>query len=379
MRSGVAVAWFILMVAAFLLGRVGTAPEAGRAPTGAELQVALDQTSPLDRAAELSRYLEALSPANVDEAAEMIELNQLFFTQPEHLMLMTAWTRFDSEGALDWAVSREGRLQRRATIAVVEAIAYTNPAAARALSEDRNDLSFGDLLHDHLIKGWARSDHLGTLTQHIISIRRSDRRRIATSLLATELLKRGSAGLTGWAESVPEDAPRGFKKLVFQKTADVLSVRDPAEAAAWIQQYVEHDYGQGTLELIARRWAAQSWESALDWLIARPPGEERMEALKRLFSDWLKRRTASAEAWARASAPDDAVDPAIRVIVRRDYWEHSAVSMDWSHLISDHDIRSEVQLGVGRSWYSRDPEAFREWLPQSGLEQRVQDKILASF
>ena len=380
MKFGAAAAWVLLIAIAFYLGRLGTTSEIETAPpTGAELQAVLERANPLDRATGLSRYLQELSPANVEEAVLIIELNQRFFTQPEHLMLMTAWARFDPEAAWRWATTRDRRLQRRATIAAVEAIASTDPEAARALIADRDDLVFVRLLHEALLRGWARSDHIDSLTEYISEIALSDRQQTAISILTTELMKHGRGAVTGWAESVPVDAPGGFKKLAFHGAVTILALQDPADAAAWIQDSLEHDYAQGALESVARRWAARSWESAMDWLIATPRSDEREKTLKSLFGSSLKRRPDRAESWVRASAPNEAVDPAIRVIVQRDYWERASAAMEWSSLLHDDDIRREVQLGIGRSWYSREPDAFQAWLPESGLEQSVQDQIFASF
>jgi len=378
-RVAVAAVWIMLMVVAISLGRRDPTRESSAVPTGGELRAALDQLRPLDRAAELSRYLEALSSANVDETAQIIERNHRFFTQPEHLLLMTAWTRFDPEGALHWARTREGRLQKRATIAVVEAIASADPEWAAELVEELEEVAFAGLLRDHLIRGWIRSDQLGALTQHITGLRHSDHQQAAAAILATELLQQGPDSLIRWAESIPEDAPDTFKQIAFRETVTALAVLDPAQAAAWSQDYLDEDYGKGMVEHIARRWAARSWEPTFDWLISLPQSDEQKRSLKTLFGESLKRRPDRAEAWARASAPNEALDPAIRVIIQRDYWKRPAAAMDWARLISDDDIRSEVQVGIGRSWYSQEQQEFRDWAADSGLEQDVLGQIYAPF
>lgn len=379
MKPGWALACLLLFIGAFLAGRFGaTGPRILPQESG-QLRIALEEGDPLERAARLSRYLEGLQRSNVDESTRIIEEHHRFFTQQEHLLLMTAWTRFDPSAALDWATSQEGRMKRRATLAFVEAMAYLHPAAAAELIEENDDLDLADRMHDHLIRGWARSDHIDKLTVHIMAISRPDRRKTATIILANELMKRGPDQLKSWAAAVPEDAPGGYKTIAFRNAADSLSMRDPEEAAIWIEDYAQHDHGRGALELVARRWSARSWASALDWLTTIPPSDEQKRALKKLFGEWLRKRPQAAESWARDAAPDISYDPVVRVIVQRAYWERPEVAMDWAHLIAEDEVRDEAQLGIGRSWYSRDAEAFMDWLPDSGLEQRIQDQILASF
>ncbi len=77
-----------------------------------------------------------------------------------------------------------------------------------------------------------------------------------------------------------------------------------------------------------------------------------------------------------AASPAKAVDPAVRVLVRRDSQLRPASALDWAHRLHNHTLRQRVLTAVGRAWLERAPAEFKAWLPDSGLEKQIQELIL---
>ena len=379
MRSSLAALWALALAAAFTLGRLEPVDIEADSLSLESFRESLDRRNSLSRSYAISRFLRQLNAEKIDEVIEAVEARQRWFTERDHLLLMTAWIDFDEQGAMDWAFFQPGRFRQRATAAFIDALAFRNPAAARSLVDGLADPVLAGLLHDHMVKGWARSDRRDDLTEYIMAaVPPGDHRQKATNLLTLEILKSGEEALIEWAEAIPDDATENYKSTAFAKAANALAIVDPARAAQWIQGHQDRTYAEGALEVIARRWAERDPAGALDWMATLPAGRQRSESVVSAFKDWLQKNPKQAEAWVLSASPAEGADPAVRVLVRRDYRRRPASALDWAHRIHDSELRQRVLTEVGRSWFLRAPKAFRAWLPESGLEKRIQDEILST-
>jgi hypothetical protein len=380
MRSSLAALWILALAAAFTLGRLEPVGiEADSLLSLESFREAVDQRNPLARSFAISRFLRQLDAEKIDGVVEAIEARQRWFSERDHLLLMTAWIDFDEQGAMDWAFSQPGRFRRRATAAFTDALAFRNAAAARFLVDTQGDPVLAELLHDHMVKGLARSERKDELTEYIMhTIQPGDHRQKATNILTLEILKSGEEALIKWAEEIPDDASGNYKRTAFAKAANALAVIDPARAAQWIEGHQDRAYAEAALELIARRWAEWDPAGALDWLATLSAGKQRIKNVRSVFQDWLEKNPKQAETWLRSASPAEEVDPAVRVMVRRNYRRRPALALDWAHRIQNPTLRQRVLTEVGRSWFLGAPEAFKAWLPESGLEKRIQDEILST-
>jgi hypothetical protein len=328
------------------------------------------------RAFGISSFLRRLSAEDVGEVAEIIEAEKNWLADPVLLLFMTAWTHFDELGAIDWAFSRSGHFRVRATEALIESLAFRNPSSALSAIDALNDPTALDGLHNHMIAGWARSDRRDDLDRYIMEIPTDLDRERATQILALEILKDGVEASIGWADEIPDDANRNFKQTVVRRVASDVAGIDPERAVEWIEGQRDRPYAPIAREAIVERWVERDPAAAMNWILTFPTDEERSQHLGSFFSTWLKQDPDAATDWLRSVSHAETVDPAIVAVVRRDSTREPSSALDWAHLIHDEALRRNALLGVGRRWLEQDPEAFKAWLPKSGLQGDVRREIM---
>jgi hypothetical protein len=360
--------WVAALVAAFAVGRLGFTGSGTEERPVRSFEKILRERDSLDRSYELSRFLIDLDEADIDEVAEIVEARQYWFGEADIALLMTAWTKFDGPGAVEWALSRKGPLKKRASEAAIEAMAFHNPSSARSLMDSIDTPELIDPLHNHMMKGWARSEFSDSFYQYSVNLPTSIERQTATETLVTVVASRGMGPMKDWLKAIPDDEPDNFKGLAIRRATDVLAAIDPVATAEWAMEFVDGKYGESLPMIIARYWAIRDLGATVAWLAAFPVTEERADRVRGIFSEWLEDEPDKATHWLRVAAPLAGADPAIRWMVRLNVIKDPGAALDWAHLIHADAVRLNVLRAVGRAWYKRDPEAFEAWLPESGLE-----------
>jgi hypothetical protein len=365
--------WLLALVGAYGLGTRAGAAASGSAPS---LEASLSERNPLRRSLEVSRSLRGLEQEDVAEVLRTVETAGFWFDAQEYRLLMSAWIPLDPASAIDWALMRPGLLARRALNALVEALGFFDVPRARGLISTSGLSEQTELLHLYMVQGWARSDLKYELTRYIESLPQGRPRQQATRTLVNEILKGGPEEVIAWAEEIPVDAERQFKRLTFQKAANAVARIAPARAARWVDAHLDGRYAAGAPKAVALRWLEQDPAAALDWLATLPQLGGGAELVKRGFKSWVEADPDAAKKWAMDASPALGVDPAVRVMVRRNFDRRPARAMQWAHRIYAREARLRVQTSAGRAWLRKDPDAFMAWLPESGLETQVRDLIM---
>ena len=371
-----AILWLLLVVGAYGLGARFPARTDPVVASTTSFEAALDHSDPLSRSFGISRSLRAVGAEGIGDVVEAVEAAGFWFDRQEHRLLMAAWVPIDPDDAVSWALSRAGILQKRAAEAALEALGYSDPIRALYVHQSIEDRSRADFLHLHIVQGWARSDRKNALAEHLASQPPSDYRQRAAAALANEILKGGPDELIEWVDAIEVDPDNGFKRTAFQRAINALAQLDPVRAARWHDEHLGRPYALRTANLVARPWAEKDPAAAMSWLVSLPAESTNEKRTKRAFTDWLQREAKSADSWVRAEPPSEAVDPLIRVMIRRNFDRSPALAMAWAHRLHNPVVRLRVQASAGRSWYRIDPDAFLAWLPDSGLESQVRDLIL---
>jgi len=383
-----ALAWLLALCGSFALGFFSIDnPKLEPLPIES-FREAFERPDPLLRTLEMSRFLRTLRAEDLDELIEFVESRQRWFDETDLLLLMTALVEIDESQTLDWALAQEDAFGLRAQGAVLEAMAFRNPIGARTLVDSQRDARRAALQEEHLIRGWARSDYLQDLTDYVVLIKRADKRERATVILAQEIVRRGTEKLADWGKAIPDDAKEEYKRLAYKELADVLAVVDPIQSRRFVQFDIKEFYVLEAVPALMEVWVEEAAPTALHWFLTTPEyegwtepipayeGWQRSSAL--LFREWHDEKPRIAEAWLRYELPSHWADPLVRVLVRKNHLKRPVLALDWAHLIDDPTIRMEVQLRVGREWFRREPDRFRDWLPDSGLDPSIQEAILKS-
>jgi hypothetical protein len=368
------VLWLVALVGAYQLGEASSA--GAKAATAPALAAGHSERNPLRRSFEVSRALRGLEAEEVVDVARVVENAGFWFNSQEHHLLMSAWLRVDPVSPMDWASARPGLLGRRAQIAMIDSLGFFDPPRARGVISSLGLSQETEFLHLYMVQGWARSEHKGELTRYLEKLPQGVPRQQATRVLANEILKGGPEELIAWADEIPVDAERQFKRLTFQKAANAMAGVEPELAAQWVDEHLGQRYAVAAPKVVVLRWREEDPAAALDWLISLPATVGRRELVKQTFESWVESDTDAAQEWARRASPAAGVDPAVRVLVRKFFKTSPAVAMEWAERIHVPEIRQSVMASAGRAWLAQGRDAFLAWLPESGLEPEIRDLIL---
>jgi hypothetical protein len=375
LAAGVAVG----LAAGLVIGRLSApGPQREEEATLASFRRALEDRDWLTRAHRISAYLQRLGPDELPEALEALERRRAWLSAEEIRLFMLAWSRFDAAAAFEAALAWPGRSQRTAAGAAIYAWAFTAPDAALRALEAVEDAQLRDFLRTRLVAGWVRGEQKDAANRYIASLPEGAQRDSFAGMLARELNEQGSEAVMRWAESVPEILP-SYKQSAFRKACAAIAASDPAAAVRWAGEHAGRDYAKGSSAIIAGRWANTDPQAALEWLMGLPPDPERNRAIADAFTQWIDFARVPAEGWLRAATPAEALDEAVRVMVRRTNQNGSSEgAMAWAMQIEKPELRDEVVVALGRSWLRRDPAAARKWLGDSGLPEALLTAIRES-
>jgi hypothetical protein len=56
-------------------------------------------------------------------------------------------------------------------------------------------------------------------------------------------------------------------------------------------------------------------------------------------------------------------------------WENPAAAVEWANTISDEGTRANALMETGRAYFRKDPEAAKQWLSNSGLNEEQQKRV----
>ena len=319
-------------------------------------------------------FLPALNPDNLQEVLEILEENRNWLSRSELRNFMLVWTRFDSPGALNWALSHTGRFKDAAAAAAMWAWAFHDPTAAQHALNSLDAVDATSLIREEFVLGWLWGKKPGA-AEYIAQQPNGMARGKAMSALTVALMREGPESVIEWVDAIPEEVAGNYKSDAFQKAGIILAYVDPILASRWIEGHLDRSYSARTLSRIGSQWVEQDSPAALSWLTGLPPTEAVENAVISAFAVWLKRDLEAARGWLLSAAPAAGVDPAIQTLVRRDSRTEPGAALEWAQRIHDPTLRQQVLTRTGQDWFRTDPKAVTEWLSESELPEEIQTAI----
>jgi len=272
MRVTLPILLILTVTAAYALGRMRVdAGEPGREANPdlaslASFRASLEQSDALERSYRFHGFLQTLSPDEVAEASQVVEAWNPWLVEDELLNFMIAWAGFGAPEAFGWARTRTGPFREQASAAALEAWAFHDPVAAKRALESVDPPSERVALEEYFVAGWLKGGHHDGVTEYIAAQPPGNARQRYMNLLTIELMRDGSDAVVRWAESIPDDAPGSYKRMAFQKAANILASVDPVQASRWIELHLGQGYAEEAPKVIGRRWLELDPPAARDWL-----------------------------------------------------------------------------------------------------------------
>jgi len=350
------------------------------------LEATLREENLLIRSQMLGRFLDTLGPANLEVALEELHANRVGVSDQELRVFMLAWGRFDAPGAFRWAQAQDSDWSDRLKNAALYAWGFLDPGAALAEIETLPPSGGrqGSPLVAQLVSGWRVNGDVDGLTAYLISMPASRQRETMTSHLLAQIGKEGPEAVVAWANAIPENAPRGFKRVAFNRGVGAVAKIDPRLGARWFEENREKDFSEGSLGVITRRWIDHHEPADLFvWLGGLPPlpgkefDGEQSHATGQAMKWWLRRDSDAALAWLDAQDPiPPEYDPAIASLAQFLVKKTPDVSVYWADRIQDPELRSSTLIKSLGRWRRRDPAAADEWIATADLSDEVREQAL---
>jgi hypothetical protein len=365
------------LAAAFWLGRLSRVEAESGEPLLApeSLAAALADGDWTERTYRFSALIRQLNPENLDPALEVIEASPAELTNDEMRLLMHSWTRFDPEGAFEFALFAPKAQRRWLAGAVIHAWAQRDPVAAHGALLGIQNTDLERVLEQRFVMGQIKGEGLAEAHAYVAGLPPSARRELLVGEIAKYLAAESAAAVIEWAEGADPDDAR-LKNTVFKKAAGALAEYDLQQAARWVASQYGRPHSEGGARLVALNWAESDPGAAFGWLASLPGGEEQRGAVAFVFAYWLSSHPGKAEAWLEDAEPSEALDPALRAMAQSTANDDPVTAIEWAQRIQDPGTRERTLVRIGQRWYRVDPEATRRWLAVSGLPRAGQKKIL---
>jgi len=379
LQGGVAI-----LVAGAMLACSQGSESTGSGPGLEVLQAALVERDPLERRYLLTSFLRSMGPEDASPVRTEFEKHRVGVEAKEVYLWMLAWTRFDGPGAFatarDWPTSWRSILMEE----TMRAWGFNDGRAALAETEKIEDEKLRERLLQLMVSGWLASpDRLG-VSEYVATIENGKSRSRLAFKLAGEAKRDGADAVIAWVDSVPEDAPNGFKTSAFVFGSGALASLDPERAARWYEANMGRPYIKKSMTQIARKWAHyHDPRAAVEW-IGSPPLEEtneneRAEAYRSAFRTWAAVTPEEVEAWLENASAGPAMDSAIVAYSRTIGDETPGVALRWTEQIEDPKLRLKDTLKYSRRRFLQEPDAFRAWFEAADLPPDWRQQVEANL
>lgn len=268
---------------------------------------------------------------------------------------MKGWASNDPEGAKAHLGGLEGGFEKgMLTQGVVSGLASTDPEAATAfvLELDAAQSAEGEGGGDNRWRGFA-----------------VDRQMEA---IARAQLQQGMSKATSWAESLPEGS---LKSSAFDQVAEGYAQNDPEAAAEWVKGHADQEYAERAVREIAEELSRTDAAAAVSWAEELPEATQG-SAMRESMERWTRDDPTAAGNYLTTMNESPARDAAVSSFARNFDREDPAIAAEWAASIGNEEMRTETLESVARSWVRSNADEAKAWLPDSGLSQESQQKVI---
>jgi hypothetical protein len=384
-KVGILLAWAVTLAAAFAVGR--STPPAGSDSVrvkahenlAAAIEAALGEPDVLDRAERTGRLLQGLGPENVTEVVGVYDRMLNILGELAIRPFVAAWARFDPEAALQHTLSWRFQDKRElGASAAIEAWALHDPTGALEAYERVIERypRLGDVLFSDMLTGWVYSGQ-GGVDEYIAKLPMGSLDSAITRVAAKTLRGGGLDAMLDWANSIlSADAyETKFKKKVFQRGSRMAARWDPERAAAWVVENRGQSYAYDGPRIVAEQWGRKDGRAALEWTRNLADKEQRHQAAREAFLQWLDTDRAGAVEWLESEEITAFHDPVIVLYTKELVRRAPAEAVGWCERIVDEQRQLGCLKKTAPQWYRRDAVAAETWLQQSPLDDEGRREV----
>lgn len=334
------------------------------------------ELDPIARRLTFARLLEGLTVENAKLIREQIA--HLREDSSEFREFHYAWGKI---GGVD-AVLNGQDTEKRDMEATIAGWASADPEAAlnwfnHLETSSREDDRFANqgYLAMGLIHGLSNTDP-GLATEIALQRSESGDRRAEHMLgvvAGKYLQSKGPEAAAQWAQDLPEGR---LRSSMVGRVAHEYIKEDPETAAEWATTYVADEGGERIVHGVTSSWAREDGASAVAWLDGLDETPHTTRAYQVAFEAWAGDDPHAASAYLLEMPQSTQRDHAIGGLVNRHRWEDPQAAIAWASQIEQPKQREHMTFQAAEAYLRRHPEEARAWIPESGLSQGAQEKLL---
>ena len=392
------------------------------------------------RNAVIADMLSRLTPENALDALEVFENTpSSYHTDNNFRLFLHAWAKVDGASALAYAMDnpKAHRVEGGQTWAMSGWTA-TDPQAAYEFVTSREKVDYG--LYHGLVRGWGRIDldgaqqFVSTIEDKRLRGRMTDVvgesvveqrgthgalewlgqldqkdgfTQAAYNSVVGRSVSRSSSSLAEWLSRNPDN--NNIQPWMFRETAKKIASRDPGLAASWLESNLANKSVNGeVIGQVASSWVESDPQAAALWVDSlQGTRVYDKELAKKLAGKWARSDPKAAFEWADDLEPDlwrptsasivgnmskeklreyapiikespaEGVNDGLRAAYAMRMSEDDPYSaIEQALMMQDTLGREKVTVHIAKKIYKENPERIKEWLPQSGLSEASQQRIL---
>jgi hypothetical protein len=392
------------------------------------------------RNAVIADMLARLTPENAGDALRVFEeMPSSYHTDNNYRLFLHAWAKVDGASALNYLMDNPNAHRvEGGHIWAMSGWTATNPQAAYDFVMSRDKVDPG--LYHGLVRGWGRIDLEGAhqfvssieeprlrarmtdvVGESVVEQRgiqgaldwlgQLDKKQVNMQSAYNSVIKRAiprsSSSLAEWINRNPDN--NHIQPWMYSETAKRIASRDPGLAASWLESHLTNKKVNGqVVGEVASRWVESDPQAAASWVDSlKGTRVYDKELTKRLGGAWARKDPEAAFQWAKG-LETDLWRPASASIVGNMSREQLLENASWikespaesandgvraayamrmaevdpydaieqALLMTDALGREKVTVHVAKKIFKKNPEGIRDWLPQSGLSEASQQRIL---
>jgi len=328
--------------------------------TSIDSEALLSGTDPVARMGAFVDALRKLSPETLGPVLQAFEKLPNDRSRSNELQLLFhAWSKFAPKDAIEYAQTLNRSEAIFATRSAVASWASYDATAAMEWAENHEDENVRAEYLVGIVQGVASFD-MGSATELLYTIDKTNYRYQAAALLVQDNLKNGVDSTIEWAESLP-DTDSTIKKTIFSQVASAIARQDPQRGAEWALSLSEGDARNSVISTVINYWSRESHQDTADWVAKLPEGGSRYKAIEQMVNQWAWRDPASTAEWLNQFPSTTDLDPALENFSRRIATKAPEVAADWANSILDTDRKEQALERVYSGWKKKDPDQAEIW------------------
>ena len=404
------------------------------------LAPALVSSDLVGRNAVIADMLARLTPENATAALGVFESTpSSYHTDNNYRLFLHAWAKVDGASALAYTMDNPNAHKvDGGHVWAMSGWTASDPQAAYEFVTSREKIDHG--LYHGLVKGWGRIDlegaqefvstikdkHLrGRMTdvvgESVVEQRGTqgalewlgqlDQKdgftKAAYNAVVGRSISRSSSSLAEWISRNPDN--KNIQPWMFRETAKKIASKDPGLAASWLESNLGNKSVNGeVVGEVASTWVGKDPAAAAKWVDSlKGTKVYNKELAKKLAGTWARKDSAAAFEWAESLEPDLWVPTSASIVgnlpkeelAQNAQWikesapegKNDGIRAAYAMRMADEDPysaieqallmkdtlgREKVTVHIAKKIYKKDPKRIREWLPQSGLSEASQQRII---